>query len=61
MLAHRLRELAFLNPGVEITLTDERVENKKETFFYKLGVEEFGGEGFGEGFNSGLLLGCERL
>ncbi|MGC8828684.1 MAG: DNA topoisomerase (ATP-hydrolyzing) subunit B [Verrucomicrobiia bacterium] len=41
ILANRLRELAFLNPGLKITLTDERVENKKETFFYKDGIEEF--------------------
>jgi DNA gyrase subunit B len=41
ILANRLRELAFLNPGVEIILTDERVENKKETFFYKEGIEQF--------------------
>jgi DNA gyrase subunit B len=40
-LANRLRELAFLNPGVEIVLTDERIENKKETFFYKDGIQEF--------------------
>ena len=41
-LATRLRELAFLNPGLEITLTDERGESaKKETFFYKHGIEEF--------------------
>jgi len=41
-LATRLRELAFLNPGLEITLTDERGEDlKRETFFYKLGIEEF--------------------
>ncbi len=41
-LASRLRELAFLNPGLEITLTDERGETaKKETFFYKHGIEEF--------------------
>jgi DNA gyrase subunit B len=41
-LASRLRELAFLNPGLEITLTDERGESpKKETFFYKHGIEEF--------------------
>ncbi len=41
-LASRLRELAFLNPGLEITLTDERGEDlKRETFFYKLGIEEF--------------------
>jgi DNA gyrase subunit B len=41
-LASRLRELAFLNPGLEITLVDERSEAaKKETFFYKKGIEEF--------------------
>src|SRR5437763_10337838 len=41
ILANRLRELAFLNPGVEILLTDERVEDKKERFVYKDGIEEF--------------------
>src|SRR5580700_8252933 len=41
ILANRLRELAFLNPGIEITLTDERVENKKETFLYTAGIEQF--------------------
>ncbi len=50
-LAARLRELAFLNPGLTITLTDERVDEtevagsksgmKKETYLYKLGIEEF--------------------
>src|SRR5438270_5257777 len=41
-LASRLRELAFLNPGLEITLVDERSETgKKETFVYKKGIEEF--------------------
>ncbi|HYJ04227.1 MAG TPA: DNA topoisomerase (ATP-hydrolyzing) subunit B [Chthoniobacterales bacterium] len=41
-LGSRLRELAFLNPGLEITLSDERTEaGKKETFFYKHGIEEF--------------------
>ncbi len=41
-LAARLRELAFLNPGLEITLTDERLDPpKKERFFYKYGIEEF--------------------
>src|SRR5689334_20333539 len=41
-LASRLRELAFLNPGLEINLTDERSEtSKKEAFFYKHGIEEF--------------------
>ena len=41
ILANRLRELAFLNPGVEILLADERLENKTERFFYKEGIEEF--------------------
>ncbi|MDB6029385.1 MAG: gyrB, partial [Verrucomicrobiales bacterium] len=42
ILANRLRELAFLNPGVEITLTDERGDAKKEErFIYKDGIEEF--------------------
>lgn len=41
-LGSRLRELAFLNPGLEITLNDERGDAaKKETFFYKHGIEEF--------------------
>ncbi|HEY8902540.1 MAG TPA: toprim domain-containing protein, partial [Chthoniobacterales bacterium] len=41
-LAARLRELAFLNPGLEIVLTDERGEaTKKEIYLYKLGIEEF--------------------
>src|ERR1035441_7950424 len=40
LLANRLRELAFLNPGAQITLADERVENKQETFLYKDGIEQ---------------------
>jgi DNA gyrase subunit B len=40
ILATRLRELAFLNPGVEIVLSDERVE-KSETFLYRDGIEQF--------------------
>src|SRR5207249_1409105 len=41
-LAARLRELAFLNPGLETTLTDERADPAKiERFFYKCGIEEF--------------------
>ena len=41
-LATRLRELAFLNPGLEIALIDERSATpKKELFYYKHGIEEF--------------------
>ena len=40
ILANRLRELAFLNPGIEIVLTDDRTE-KSERFFYRDGIEEF--------------------
>jgi DNA gyrase subunit B len=41
-LATRLRELAFLNPGLTIDLEDERPESAKKTsFFYAKGIEEF--------------------
>jgi DNA gyrase subunit B len=41
-LATRLRELAFLNPSLEIALTDERgATSRRETFLYKHGIEEF--------------------
>ncbi|MGF1475119.1 MAG: DNA topoisomerase (ATP-hydrolyzing) subunit B [Geminicoccaceae bacterium] len=41
-LEHRLRELAFLNSGVHITLEDQRVEPAKtETLFYDGGVSAF--------------------
>lgn len=41
-ISQRLRELAFLNSGLEITFVDERPsEPKPETYFYKDGVVEF--------------------
>jgi DNA gyrase subunit B len=41
-LADRLRQLAFLNKGVTITLTDERVEPARaEVFYAKGGLAEF--------------------
>ncbi len=41
ILGNRLRELAFLNPGLEIQLKDEREEAKEERFFYADGIAEF--------------------
>src|SRR5436309_2524559 len=41
-LANRLRELAFLNKALTITLKDERKgSQKEETYFYKGGLAEF--------------------
>ena len=44
-LSGRLRELAFLNPGIEIVLTEERDDEehrpRSETFLYKHGIVEF--------------------
>jgi len=42
IIAQRLRELAFLNSGLEIIFADERKsEAEPERFYYKNGVEEF--------------------
>ena len=45
-LATRMRELAYLNAGLKITLTDERVKNedgsfKSEVFYSEEGLKEF--------------------
>jgi len=39
-VASRLRELAFLNSGLTLTITDER-NDKQETFLFKKGLPEF--------------------
>ncbi len=41
-LSGRLRELAFLNPGIRIHLTDERGDRARKThFYYEEGISEF--------------------
>ncbi len=40
ILSNRLRELAFLNPGVRISIMDERTDKKSE-FYYEGGIVSF--------------------
>jgi DNA gyrase subunit B len=40
-LSQRLRELAFLNEGVTITIEDERADNRRHEFNYKGGIVSF--------------------
>ena len=40
LLAKRLRELAFLNPGVKITLKEDK-EGKREDFYFEDGISEY--------------------
>ena len=40
VLAHRIRELAFLNKGLRIALIDERTDRRQE-FFYEGGIAAF--------------------
>ena len=40
VLAKRIRELAFLNPGIEVVLRDE-ISKKEETFRFENGIAEY--------------------
>jgi DNA gyrase subunit B len=40
-LSNRMREMAFLNAGLRITLTDERDEVKSEVYEYSGGIRDF--------------------
>ena len=40
-VSKRLREMAFLNRGLEVVLTDHRADNREETFHYNGGVKDF--------------------
>lgn len=42
ILAHRLRELAYLNRGLRITITDERGEEvRQDAFYYEGGIKSY--------------------
>ena len=41
VLSHRLRELAFLNKGLKITLADERNSDAVEDYYYEGGIAEY--------------------
>jgi len=41
VLSQRLREMAFLNAGVRIKITDERVDGKSHEFHYEGGINSF--------------------
>ncbi|SES35325.1 DNA topoisomerase (ATP-hydrolyzing) subunit B [Salisediminibacterium halotolerans] len=41
ILANRLRELAFLNRGLKIGITDEREEDKSAQYYYEGGIKSF--------------------
>jgi DNA gyrase subunit B len=41
ILATRLRELAFLNRGIKITIEDKRTENKKNEYYYEGGIKSY--------------------
>ncbi|KUP09359.1 DNA gyrase subunit B [Bacillus coahuilensis p1.1.43] len=41
ILANRLRELAFLNRGIKITIEDKRVEDKRNEYLYEGGIKSY--------------------
>ncbi|MEH7012027.1 DNA topoisomerase (ATP-hydrolyzing) subunit B [Neobacillus niacini] len=41
ILATRLRELAFLNRAIKITIKDNRVENKQNEYYYEGGIKSY--------------------
>ncbi len=42
ILAHRLQELAYLNRGLRITITDDRGEEaRKDTYYYEGGIKSY--------------------
>ena len=41
ILKTRIRELAFLNRGLKVSLYDEREDNKKDSFCYEGGISEY--------------------
>ncbi|MSN25114.1 MAG: DNA topoisomerase (ATP-hydrolyzing) subunit B [Geobacter sp.] len=41
ILSQRIREMAFLNAGIRIKITDERVEGKSHEFHYEGGINSF--------------------
>jgi DNA gyrase subunit B len=40
-LSNRLRELAFLNRGIKITIEDKRTENRKNEYYYEGGIKSY--------------------
>ncbi|MCA1032314.1 DNA topoisomerase (ATP-hydrolyzing) subunit B [Bacillus timonensis] len=40
-LANRLRELAFLNRGLKITIEDKRTDDKKNEYYYEGGIKSY--------------------
>jgi DNA gyrase subunit B len=41
ILSQRIREMAFLNAGVRIKISDERVDGKSHEFYYEGGINSF--------------------